>query len=64
MIPAIGDFWSLPVLNWNLKNDFREEIFRFIDLEVIFCSFRLASQERMKGAVMAAREVSPNVDSR
>ena len=61
MIPAMGDFSSRPVRNWYLKNDFKEEIFRFMDFEVIFCSFKLASQERINGVEMAGSGVSPKL---
>src|ERR1700676_4230971 len=63
-MPTMGDFSRKPVRKWYLKKDFKEEIFRFIDFDVIFCSFKLASQERIKGVDTAARVVSPNVESR
>ena len=63
MMPVIGDFSSLPVRNRYLKNDFRLEVFRFIDFEVIFCSLRLASQDRINELEMAGRLVSPKLFS-
>ena len=58
------DQGSWPVRNWYLKKDLREEIFRLIDLEVIFCSFRLASQERIKLVEIDGRSATPNWASR
>jgi hypothetical protein len=60
----MGDFSSKPVRNWNLKKDFKDEIFRLIDFEVIFCSFKLASQERIKEVLMEGSGVSPKLDAR
>jgi hypothetical protein len=64
IMPVMGDFLSEPVRNWYLKKDFKEDIFRFIDFEVIFCSFRLASQERINEVVTSGRGVSPKLESR
>jgi hypothetical protein len=55
----MGDFVSEPVLNWYLKKDFNEDIFRLIDFDVIFCSFNLASQERIKVVVTESSGVMP-----
>jgi hypothetical protein len=60
----MGDFANDPVRKWYLKNDFKEEILRFIDFELIFCSFKLASQERIKIVLIEGSGVSPNPDSR
>jgi len=60
----MGDLSSNSLLKRYLKNDFRDEIFRLMDLELTFCSFRLASQERISGAETEAREVSPKFVSR
>jgi len=60
----MGDFSRSPVLTWYLKKDLREEIFRFIDFEVIFWSLRLASQERINEAEISETAVSPKVVSR
>jgi hypothetical protein len=64
MIPDIGDFLSEPVRNWYLKKDFKEDIFRLIDFEEIFCSFKLASQDRIKAALTNGIGVSPKLESR
>ena len=40
------------------------DIFRLIDFEVIFCSFKLASQDRIKAVLTDGRGVSPKLDSR
>jgi hypothetical protein len=64
MMPVMGDFLSEPVRNWYLKNDFKEEIFRLIDFEEIFCSFKLASQDRIKAVLTDGRGVSPKLESR
>jgi len=60
----MGDFLSEPVLNWYLKKDFNEDIFRLIDLEEIFCSFKLASQDRINVVLTVDSGVSPKLDSR
>jgi len=60
----MGDFSSNPALSWYLKKDLSEEILRFIDFDVIFCSFRLANQDLMKVAEIPGGAVSPKVLSR
>jgi hypothetical protein len=60
----MGDFLSEPVRNWYLKKDFKEDIFRFIDFEAIFCSFKLASQERTNEVDTNGSGVSPKLESR
>ena len=59
----MGDFSKTPLRSRNLKKDLREEIFLLIDFDFIFCSFRLASQERIMEVVMAEIVDSPNVVS-
>jgi hypothetical protein len=64
MIPVMGDFVSEPVLSWYLKKDFKEDIFRLIDFEVIFCSFKLVSQERINVEFTELSGVSPKLEFR
>jgi hypothetical protein len=60
----MGDFLSKPVRSWYLKKDFNEEILRLIDFEVIFCSFKLASQDRIKAVLTDGSGVSPKLEYR
>jgi len=60
----MGDFLSVPVRNRYLKKDFKLDIFRLIDFEVIFCSFKLASQDLIKAVLIDGSAVSPKLDSR
>jgi hypothetical protein len=64
MMPVMGDFLSLPVRSWYLKKDFKEDIFRLIDFEVIFCSFKLASHDRTNAVFTDGSGVSPKLESR
>jgi hypothetical protein len=56
----MGELFSIPVLIWYLKKDFREDIFRIMDLEDISWSFNEASQERMKGEEILSGSRCPN----
>jgi hypothetical protein len=51
-MPVIGDLSMDPLRNRYLKKDFKDEILRLILFEEILFSFKLASQERIKGVDM------------
>jgi hypothetical protein len=63
MMPVMGDFLSEPVRSWYLKKDFKEDILRLIDFELIFCSFKLASQDRINAVLTDWSGVSPKLES-
>src|SRR5688572_24599763 len=57
---AAGMWLILPCFRWYLRKDFRDEIFRLIDLDVIFRSFRVAIQLRIKLWLISASLFVPN----